>query len=68
VIRAQIGGIALPAVRDCHKICGAVMALGQSPKQVNRSIGDWNHVIRQSSSQIEAVNLAGVLSYWRSRF
>jgi hypothetical protein len=29
---------------------------------VNRSVGDWNHVIRQSSSQIEAVNLAGVLS------
>ena len=38
------------------------LRLGQSPKQVNRSVGDWNHVIRQSSSQIEAVNLAGVLS------
>ena len=29
---------------------------------MNRSVGDWNHVIRQSSSQIEAVNLAGVLT------
>jgi hypothetical protein len=39
-----------------------LVTLGQSPKQVNRSACDWNHAIRQSSSQIEAVNLAGVLS------
>ena len=38
------------------------LRLGQSPKQVNRSACDWNHAIRQSSSQIEAVNLAGVLT------
>jgi transcriptional regulator with XRE-family HTH domain len=58
-------GIPLPVPLRDGLYTSKSAALGQSPKQVNRSACDWNHAIRQSSSQIEAVNLAGVLSGWK---